>query len=79
MLNRIYRYKKEEEIKEKDYDKAEQLNAIKTLKQEFAHLKEELEVIYSKKDEVDKHANIRQKLFEQNIIDEESNLIQEEE
>ena len=70
---------KEEEIKERDYEKVEQLSAIKTLKQEVAHLKEELEVVNSKKGEADKHAHMLHKLFEQNIIDEDGNLIQEEE
>ena len=79
MLNRTNRYKKEEEIKERDYEKAEQLSAIKIPKQEVAHLKEELKVVNSKKDEADKHAHMLYKLFEQNIIDEDGNLIQEEE
>ena len=79
MLNRANRYKKEEEIKERDDEMTKQLSEIKSLKQEIAHLKEELEVINSKKDEADKHAYMLQKLFEQKVIDEEGNFISEKE
>ena len=41
------------------------------------HLMEELEVINSKKEEADKHAHMLNKLFVQNIIDEDGGLIQE--
>ena len=65
------RISKEEKEKEK---KAEQDRVIDELKREVNILRNELDMAYDLQDKADKNATLLEKLFDNNIIDEEGNL-----
>ena len=75
MLNRTSRYKREEkEIQDRD-EKAEQIRTINKLKEEVASLKDELLIQQEKEHEADKHAALLSRLYEEHIIDENGELL----
>ena len=74
MLNRTKRFEKrrKEELYEMEKEKKEK--AIENLKREVDLLKAELDVAYDLQDKADKNAELFEKLFTDNIIDEEGNV-----
>ena len=75
VLNRSARHKREDEKREQDEEKDRQLGIIKRLKEEVTSLKTELDLFQLKSDEAEKHSTMLHRLFEQNIIDEHGNLL----
>ena len=55
-------------------EKEEKEKAIENLKREVYLLKAELDVAYDLQDKADKNAELLEKLFTDNIIDEEGNV-----
>ena len=78
MLNRSKRYEREEQ-KEKEMEYQDlQKNTIMKLKDEVESLKCELAKLQAKNYEADRNADILSKLFEQKIIDDKGNVMDEE-
>ena len=75
MLNRNKRYEREEKEMEEIKEKAEIAAQIKQLQDEVFSLKADLAMEQVAKEEADKHANMLSKLYENNIIDHDGNLI----
>ena len=76
MLNRANRNKRQEENKIENKTERK-LAIIGSLKEKDANLKDELLMIQSRKDEANKHSDMFQKLYEQNVIDENGNPLDE--
>ena len=77
MLNQACRNKRQEEENKRENEAARHLAIIGSLKEEVANLKDEPLIIQSIKNEADKHANMLQKIYEQNVIDENMNPLDE--
>ena len=74
MLNRTRRLEKKIKEEQEEKEKAEREEAIDRLKREVSHLKNELDLAYDIQEKADNNAILLEKLFENNIIDEEGNL-----
>ena len=74
MLNRTKRFEKRRKEELDEMEKGEKEKAIENLKREVDLLKAELDVAYDLQDKADKNAELLEKLFTDNIIDEEGNV-----
>ena len=74
MLNRTRRLEKKIKEEQEEKEKAEREEAIDRLKREVSLLKNELDLAYDIQEKADNNAILLEKLFENNIIDEEGNL-----
>ena len=74
MLNRTKKFEKIRKEELDEIEKGEKEKAIKNLKREVDLLKAELDVAYDLQDKADKNAELLEKLFTDNIIDEEGNV-----
>ena len=74
MLNRTRRLEKKIKEEQEEKEKAEREEAIDRLKREVSLLKNELDLAYDIQEKADNNAKLLEKLFENNIIDEEGNL-----
>ena len=75
MLNRNKRYEREEKELEEIKEKTETAAQIKLLQDEVFTLKADLALVQAKKQDFDKHADMLSRLYENNIIDQDRNLI----
>ena len=74
MLNRTKKFEKRRKEELDEIEKGEKEKAIENLKREVDLLKAELDVAYDLQDKADKNAELLEKLFTDNIIDEEGNV-----
>ena len=74
MLNRTRRLEKKIKEEQEEKEKAEREEAIDRLKREVSLLKNELDLASDIQEKADNNAILLEKLFENNIIDEEGNL-----
>ena len=74
MLNRTKKFEKRRKEELDEMEKGEKVKAIENLKREVDLLKAELDVAYDLQDKADKNAELLEKLFTDNIIDEEGNV-----
>ena len=74
MLNRAKRFEKKNKEEEEEKKRAEKERTIGKLQREVELLKNELDLAYDLQDKADKNAMLLEKLFENDVIDEEGNL-----
>ena len=75
MLNRNKRYEREEKELEEIKEKTKIAAQIKLLQDEVFSLKADLALSQAEKQDSDKHADMLSRLYENNIIDQDGNLI----
>ena len=78
MLNRSKRYAREEQKERLAELQNTQASKIRNLKDEVSSLKYELAELQAKNDEADRNAEILSKLFDQKIIDDNGNVLEED-
>ena len=74
MLNRAKRFERESKEIQENKRMVEKDELIDKLQREVNLLKAELDLAYDIQDKADKNARLLEKLFENNVIDEDGNL-----
>ena len=74
MLNRVKRFERESKEIQENKRRVEKDELIDNLQREVNLLKAELDLAKDIQDKADKNARLLEKLFENNVIDEEGNL-----
>ena len=74
MLNKAKRFERESKEIQENKRRAEKDELIDKLQREVNLLKAELDLAYDIQDKADKNARLLEKLFENNVIDEDGNL-----
>ena len=74
MLNRAKRFERESKEIQENKRRVEKDELIDKLQREVNLLKAELDLAYDIQDKADKNARLLEKLFENNVIDEDGNL-----
>ena len=75
MLNRVKRFEREEKERQEETKSKEKEEQIDRLQREVNLLKAELDNTYDPQEKANKNASLLGKLFNNNVIDEDGNLI----